>query len=210
MPITSSDDVRSELIEQRFEYAEKVVEESKYSKPILFLDHDGVMCLATDSEHYSWRGKLYRFNAKAVKVLNEIISLTDCNIVVTSDWRHNVTLEELQDYYKDMGVIKSPVAVTGFEPSSLSQKEYARCVEINKFIEEHEVERYCVVDDMRLEFVHNFVWTWKATEGIKQTNAKYQIVNYLKEVAPVYEDVVEDTLAKIFDEIEEIIDKGIA
>ena len=169
-----------ETLEQRFEYAEKVVEESKYSKPILFLDHDGVMCLTTDSEHYSWRGKLYRFKAKAVKVLNEIIELTDCNIVVTSDWRHEFSLKELQAYYKDMGVIKSPIAVTGFEPCAICQQEFARCKEINKFIEEHNVERYCVVDDMKLELVHNFVWTWNVREGIKQSGVKERIVNYLQ------------------------------
>ena len=166
-----------EKVEQ---YAEKVVGESRYSKPILFLDHDGVMCLATDSEYYSWRGKLYRFNTKAVKVLNEIIELTDCNIVVTSDWRHDISLEELQEYYKDMGVIKCPIAVTGFERYALGQKEFARCEEINKFIEEHNVERYCVVDDMKLELVHNFVWTWKVAEGIKQGGAKERIVRYLQ------------------------------
>ena len=166
-----------EKVEQ---YAEKIVGESEYSKPILFLDHDGVMCLATDSEHYSWRGKLYRFNAKAVKVLNEIIELTDCNIVVTSDWRHESSLEELQEYYKDMGVIKYPIAVTGFEPCAIEQQEFARCKEINKFIEERNIERYCVVDDMKLELVHNFVWTWKVTEGIKQSGVKERIVKFLQ------------------------------
>ena len=39
---------------------------------ILFLDHDGVICFGKD------------FDKKAVKVLNQIIEKSDCEIIVNS------------------------------------------------------------------------------------------------------------------------------
>ena len=55
---------------------------------ILFLDFDGVICLSTEwGSRYKTKTQFDRFNAKALKVLNEILFLTDCEIVVSYDWR---------------------------------------------------------------------------------------------------------------------------
>jgi pterin-4a-carbinolamine dehydratase len=94
---------------------------------VIFLDNDGVICLANNwgSRHkkqkewggmkLSMRGREipleYRFDnfdQKAVKVLNEILEQTDAEIVVSSDWRLHANLEELhfelefRDYYKPL------------------------------------------------------------------------------------------------------------
>ncbi len=72
---------------------------------VLFLDHDGVICLSTEwggrfKKQKKWGGRKmsmsngevpleYRFdnfNKKAVKVLNEILEETGAEIVVSSDW----------------------------------------------------------------------------------------------------------------------------
>ena len=98
---------------------------------IIFLDNDGVICLANNwgsrrKKQEKWGGmKLsmsnreipleYRFDnfdQKAVKVLNEILEETDAEIVVSSDWRLYATLEELGDYYESQGIIKRPIGVT--------------------------------------------------------------------------------------------------
>jgi hypothetical protein len=104
-------------------------------KKILFLDHDGVLCLPTefgnrfrkrrrdkvvmvyspfeDSElslHVKYR--FDNFNQKAIKVLNEIIQQTDAEIVVTSDWRLYANLEEMGEYYESQGIIKKPIGFT--------------------------------------------------------------------------------------------------
>src|SRR5574338_218086 len=74
---------------------------------ILFLDHDGVMVLRdTDGDLNNW------FDEKCVKVLNEIIRKTDCEIVVSSDWKNYFDLNELCNIYKKFGVIKCPISVT--------------------------------------------------------------------------------------------------
>ena len=98
---------------------------------IIFLDNDGVICLANNwgsrrKKQEKWGGKKlsmsnreipleYRFDnfdQKAVKVLNEILEETDAEIVVSSDWRLYATLEELGDYYESQGIIKRPIGVT--------------------------------------------------------------------------------------------------
>jgi hypothetical protein len=99
----------------------------------IFLDNDGVICLANN-----WGGRMkkwseYRsanptsspmkndapvgvrfdnFDQKAIKILNEILEETGAEIIVSSDWRLHATLEELGDYYEAQGIIKRPIATT--------------------------------------------------------------------------------------------------
>jgi len=98
---------------------------------VLFLDHDGVICLSTEwggrfKKQKKWGGRKlsmsnnevpleYRFdnfNKKAVKVLNEILEETGAEIVVSSDWVMYATLEEMGQYYESQGIIKKPIAFT--------------------------------------------------------------------------------------------------
>ena len=97
---------------------------------VIFLDHDGVICLSTE-----WGGRFKKqreagrklsqsvaslpvksrfdnFNKKAIKVLNQIIEQTDAEIVVSSDWKNHATIEELGEYYEQQGIIKKPIAFT--------------------------------------------------------------------------------------------------
>jgi hypothetical protein len=104
---------------------------------ILFLDHDGVMCLATEwggrekkriawnrlnpdnSVYYTYDDykmdveyRFDNFNEKAVKVLNKILEETDAEIVCSSDWRYDCTLSEMKDLFKKYGVVKGPIDYT--------------------------------------------------------------------------------------------------
>ena len=73
---------------------------------VIFLDHDGVICLSTEwggrfKKQKKWGGRKLsmtngevplefrfdNFNKKAVKVLNEILEETGAEIVVSSDWK---------------------------------------------------------------------------------------------------------------------------
>lgn len=98
---------------------------------VIFLDHDGVICLATE-----WGGRHkkrqrahgikasadvksmpieYRFdnfNQKAVDILNDIIKQTGAEIVVSSDWKRWATCEEMGEYYESKGICKKPIAYT--------------------------------------------------------------------------------------------------
>lgn len=97
---------------------------------VIFLDHDGVICLSTE-----WGGRFKKqrevgrklsqsvaslpvmsrfdnFNKKAIKVLNSILEETGAEIVVSSDWKRWANVEEMGEYYESQGIIKKPIAFT--------------------------------------------------------------------------------------------------
>jgi hypothetical protein len=171
---------------------------------VIFLDNDGVMCLSTEwggrikkikkwklqnpeSEGYvndpkiPAHIKMDNFNSKAVKVLNEILELTGAEIVVSSDWKLHCTLEQLQDMFKEYGVIKSPIDVTPDEVlKKMSAIESNRVSEINGWLNNHtDVTHWVAIDDLDLSKLPNFVHTKKMKEGIKQSGIKEQILKFL-------------------------------
>jgi hypothetical protein len=194
---------------------------------IIFLDNDGVICLSNNwgsrvKKRNSWSGlKLsmssreipveYRFDnfdEKAIKVLNEILKETGAEIVVSSDWRHHATLEELGEYYLSQGIIKAPISVTSVTSDinpelwkvlrHRADLELERSIEILNWLDKHpEVTNWVAVDDLNMSvkylsdrFTHkdgldekpgltNFVHTVKSNEGIKQSGIKEKIIKYL-------------------------------
>lgn len=197
---------------------------------ILFLDNDGVICLSNNWGSRSKKRSKYRsenpnssdskkevpveyrfddFDTKAIKVLNEIIEKTGCEIVVSSDWRYHANLEELGYYYMKQGVIKKPIAVTDIFQDIFPKEwnafrfradlELERSMEIGHWLENHpEVTHWVAVDDLNMssEFLSkyfsdgesdknpglsNFVLTPKSSEGIKQCGIKEKIIKYLKD-----------------------------
>jgi len=189
---------------------------------LIFLDHDGVICLSNN-----WGGRAkkwanfhkdnpdvdftnrpieYRFDdfdTKAIKVLNEIIEETGCDIVVSSDWKLHATLEELGDYYESQGIIKRPIALTPniqnctvhgnvFIWSPRWDLEQTRTIEIRQYLHDHpEVTHWVSVDDLNMGkigepwkdvwAIDNFVLTPKSSEGIKQSGIKEKILKFLKD-----------------------------
>ena len=147
---------------------------------VIFLDHDGVICLFDNwgsryKKQKKWDGRKlsmpfheipikYRFdnfNKKAVAVLNEILEKTGAEIVISSDWRYHATIEELGEYYELQGVIKKPIAVTGIfkdiYPNELSclrhkaELELERSMEIDHWLSNHlEITNWVAVDDLNL------------------------------------------------------------
>jgi hypothetical protein len=198
---------------------------------ILFLDNDGVICLSNNWGGRSKKRSKYRsenpnssnskkdapveyrfddFDKKAIKVLNEIIEETGCDIVVSSDWRLHANLEELGYYFMKQGIIKKPIAVTDIFQDIFPKEwnafrfradlELERSMEIGHWLENHpEVTHWVAVDDlnMSVEFLgdrfsdkdksdkksglSNFVLTPKSSEGIKQSGIKEKIIKFLKD-----------------------------
>jgi len=103
---------------------------------VIFLDHDGVICLSDEwggrfkkekkfreetgilaklsSPHYGLpvECRFDNFNKKAIDVLNEILETTGAEIVVSSDWKRWANVEEMGEYYQSQGIIKKPISFT--------------------------------------------------------------------------------------------------
>ena len=146
---------------------------------VLFLDNDGVICLANN-----WGSRVkkrkkdkislvmndpdveakYRFDyfdKKAVKVLNQVLEETGAEIVVSSDWRLFATLEELGEYFLSKGILKAPIAFTKryigcdkpdeFEWVRQTMYEQQRCIEVRQYLTDHpEITHWVCIDDLRL------------------------------------------------------------
>ena len=171
---------------------------------VIFLDNDGVMCLSTewggrDKKIKKWKLanpgdpgyvndpkipahiKMDNFNSKAVKVLNDILALTDAEIVVSSDWKLHCTLEQLQDMFIKYGVSKAPIATTpNHVLKSMDELESTRVTEITEWLSGHpDVEKWVAIDDLDLSALECFVHTKRMKEGIKQSGIKEQILKLL-------------------------------
>lgn len=155
---------------------------------VIFLDHDGVICLPPQ-----WGGRYKhrhdqpnidsifdKFDTKSIKVLNSIISETDCEIVVSSDWRLHCSLDQMKELYKMRGIIKSPIDYTPITPFDM-ELENMRCNEIMSWLKSNPgVTNWVAVDDMNLSELSNFVRINNVYEGIKKLDIKPKIIKFLK------------------------------
>lgn len=185
---------------------------------VIFLDHDGVICLSTEwgsrykkqhraegikaSDSPSSMPVEYRFdnfNKKAIEILNDIIKKTDAEIVVSSDWKKWATCEEMGEYYESKGICKKPIAFTpnlntctihgnNFIWTPLWDLEQERSIEIKQYLHDHpEITNWVAIDDLNMSDgedwknwgLKNFVLTPKSREGIKQSNIKEKILEFL-------------------------------
>jgi len=152
---------------------------------IIFLDHDGVICLSTEwGGRHKKQKKLGRklsqsveslpvdarfdnFNNKAIGILNKILEETNAEIVVSSDWKRWASVEEMGEYYESQGLKKKPISFTknlgecevpqNFPWSRTYDLEQSRSLEIKQYLREHpEITHWVAVDDLNM--------------GIPQTN----------------------------------------
>lgn len=137
------------------------------------------------------------FDKKAVIILNQILTETGAEIVVSSDWKKHATLEELGDYYESQGIIKRPIALTkswvgcdkpeDFEWKLSLKYEQERSFEINQYVKDNpEITHWVAVDDLDMSMrktwgVENFVLTPRMSEGIKQSGIKEKIMTFLSD-----------------------------
>lgn len=114
---------------------------------VIFLDIDGV--LRTDKSDRFWSKFLNQdiptsiFDRKlsptSIKILNEIILITDAKVVITSMWRTVYDLDKLKSIFKDSGFKGEIVGET-------NQFGY-RGEEIQEWLDTNYINKYVVVDD---------------------------------------------------------------
>lgn len=157
---------------------------------ILFLDHDSVICLSAnqDSRLRNTEGLdsiFDSFDSEAIRVLNEIIDMRDCEIVVSSDWRHNHSLSVMRELYQIRGIKKLPIGYTGHVPGNAMELEICRAKEIVHWMNTHDPEKrmkWCAIDDLDMTpwlADKNFVLVPSSKEGIAQLGIKQKILNRL-------------------------------
>lgn len=183
---------------------------------VIFMDHDGVICLESqwgsrfDKQGTMRSGKGIRdipilsrfddFDKNCVSCLNQLIEETDCEIVISSDWRTWATIEELGEYYTHQGIIKKPIDFTPFidvneVPEGYKFKQgmgnnQLRVLEIKKWLQEHpEVENWVAIDDMQMgdqEWgLQNFVFSDDYKNGLCNKQVKTLLMEYLNQTEVV-------------------------
>lgn len=142
---------------------------------ILFLDYDGVI---NSTEYFRNRPDednrphpLSEFDPIAIGHLNQICLQTGSKVVVSSDWRHGKTIQELQNILYKCGFVGEIIGVT----QSLSHhgNYIVRGNEILKWIEDNnDVEEYLILDDtndMLLRQKDNFIHVDRSVGITSQT-----------------------------------------
>lgn len=111
------------------------------------------------------------FTKECVDALNEIISKTNCKIVLSSDHRHDHSLKILNDIFIFNGCLSGPISIT---PSSklytADNLDEGRCDEIMSWIFDSDItiDRWIAVDDLNLSSLgDNFINTQAGIHLIK-------------------------------------------
>jgi hypothetical protein len=192
---------------------------------VIFLDHDGVICLSSEFggrfkkqreagrklsqsiESLPVLARFDNFNKKAIAILNEILEVTNAEIVVSSDWKRWASVDEMGEYYESQGIKKKPIAFTknlrdcdvpqNFIWSRQWDLEQSRSLEIRQYLRDNpQITHWVAVDDLNMGIpqthdtwgemvmewgLTNFVHTPRSREGIKQSNIKEQIIKFLNQ-----------------------------
>jgi hypothetical protein len=146
---------------------------------VIFLDHDGVICLSSEfggrfKKQQEAKRKLSQsieslpvfarfdnFNKKAIVILNEILEETNAEIVVSSDWKRWASVEEMGEYYESQGIKKKPIAFTknlgdcdvpqNFIWSRQWDLEQSRSLEIRQYLRDNpQITHWVAVDDLNM------------------------------------------------------------
>jgi hypothetical protein len=152
---------------------------------IIFIDIDGVLATApcwNMSRDNKWDA--YPFDKKAVKVLNEILSETGAEMVLSSDWKYYYTMSQMKEIFTELnGVIKAPFDQTPMFPTNAMNLGGGRVNEVKAWLEDNVeklgVTHWVAIDDLGMFELENFAHCPKQMEGIKQSGLKEKILKFL-------------------------------
>ena len=143
---------------------------------IIFLDHQGVMFLKKNNNP----GSLFDFDSNAIIILNQILLETDAEIVVSSDWKLWVNLDEMKKFYSNQGIIKQPIDYTPkYENYNFSILNKQRSKEIIGWLNKKNISKWVSIDYLNMtDYLENFVLI-KTEYGINEIGIKEKILKFL-------------------------------
>lgn len=148
-------------------------------KKILFLDIDGVIATNNhwdleDGFSLSTGKKVpYLWDMNCCKILSNILESTDSDVVISSDWRLNFTLDEIKELFKVHKI--NPDRVIGTtektKPKRMSewtQVEILREREILNWVQKNSPNHWVAIDDLYLAGLprENYVMVRDSSKGL--------------------------------------------
>jgi hypothetical protein len=150
---------------------------------VCFIDIDGVMSGLLSTRNNKWDAP--EFIPIAVNALNRIIDKTDCELILSSSWKHDFTLVEMREIFAYNGVKKGPIGFTPNTPKTDGTKLHeARAKEILTWLRWYDWKnqmKWVAVDDMNLDewLYPNFVLSPIDEEGLGHEGLEEKIIKIL-------------------------------
>ena len=120
---------------------------------IIFLDFDGVLNFFNLDVFTPWSSDKDCLSKDLIQKINNIISVTNAKVIVSSDWRHTRSVEELQNLLDSLGFIGTIIDKTISDSDvNLSKKEKnilnsCRSDQILHSIDRHKINNFVIIDD---------------------------------------------------------------
>jgi len=139
---------------------------------VIFLDIDGVLnCLTTKERH----GPFLGIDQKLVKIFNKIIRKTRAKVVLSSTWRlHSGWLKTMEENGLKCEFLGRTISLSG------THSAVGRGLEINKWLNENKVDKYCIIDDDDNMLPEQKLFRTVFKTGLTKKIAE-EIINYLGE-----------------------------
>jgi hypothetical protein len=158
------------------------------NRPTLFLDIDGVLATTanfnTHPRYYHPVFKVYGFDRKCVNTINEIIEELDPVIILSSDWKNQHSINDINEIFAWRGVKGVVTDITPdfkLEYDTFQFRSERRSLEIITYVALNQITNFVAIDDLNLKnwIPERFVRCTER-EGIKATGIKDKILKILK------------------------------
>jgi len=120
------------------------------------------------------------FDPSAVETLNQILDQTHAEIVVSSDWKCQISIEGMCEFYQAQGIKKMPIDYTAWLPGETTYHEQ-RAGEINAWLAQHpDTTQWAAVDDLYMgTWLTNFAWAKHVHLGLNDLTVQQQLLDIL-------------------------------
>lgn len=116
------------------------------SKPVVFLDFDGVLCTVRSHYAYAEAGLMQHLDPIAVKLVERLCRKAGAEIVISSTWRQHHNEISMMAILMNAGMSKPPFHDDWSTPRRLSSG--ARGYEIKEWLDRHPLTpSYVILDD---------------------------------------------------------------